>query len=89
MSKPKNNTPDPDIQVLEDIRSIAQRPEGQRLLFYFLSLGNIYSTTFTGNSETFFLEGKRAIALHILDLINNADPHLYIKLQQLNGETHD
>jgi len=85
MRKPK--VVDIDQQLLDDIRNVALSGAGRRLLFYVLSMGNIYSTSFTGNSETFFKEGRRAVALELLDLINDADPNLYIKLQQEQGGT--
>lgn len=89
MAKHKNKENDIDQQLLDDVKTVASTPSGRRLLFYILSLGNIYSSTFTGNSETFFLEGKRAVCLALLELINDADPTIYIKLLQNNGGTDD
>jgi len=83
--KPKES--DTDQQLFDDIRNVAMSGAGRRLLYYVLSMGNIYSTSFTGNSETFYKEGRRAMALELLDLINDADPNLYIKLQQEQGGT--
>lgn len=48
-------------------------PDGARVLHALLDECNIFGTSFTGNSNTFFLEGKRAVGLWImqqLDLMN-------------------
>ena len=81
----KKKAVDIDQQLLDDIRNVAVSGAGRRVLFHVLGMGNIYGSCFTGNSETFFNEGRRAVALELLDLINDADPNLYIKLQQEKG----
>jgi hypothetical protein len=86
-SKQKNESADSSLQLLDDLRCVAGTPAGKRLLFAVLSMGNIYSSTFTGNSETFFLEGRRAVALELLSLMNEADPTMYVKILQENGGT--
>jgi hypothetical protein len=45
-----------------------------------LGLCNLYTSTFTGNSQTFYLEGKRDVGLDILKLLEDADPTIYPKL---------
>ena len=37
---------------------------------------NLWFTSFTGNSQTYFLEGKRELGLQILKEITKADPNI-------------
>ena len=67
--------------ILSSTREILKSKQGQRVLWHILGLTGIYSTTFTGNSRTFFLEGKRAIGLDILQLLEDADKEAYARLQ--------
>lgn len=42
---------------------------GRKVLEDIVGKTRIFSTTFTGNSNTFFLEGGRAIGLQILEML--------------------
>lgn len=53
-------------QLGNDYRAVMNTPEGQRLLRHIVGHCGIYNQSFTGNSETFFREGKRNIGLKIL-----------------------
>ena len=66
--------------LLANVRDLLRTRSGQDVLWHILSLCGIYSTAFTGNSQTFFNEGKRAIGLEVLDLINQADPEAYANM---------
>ena len=44
-------------------------PNGRLVLNDILARCRVFSTTFTGNSQTFFLEGGRAIGLQILEML--------------------
>lgn len=61
-------------QELEDIRNILDTPEGRRFFKRFFIEGKMFSTTFTGNSKTFFLEGQRNFALKFFSDICEAAP---------------
>lgn len=50
-------------QEIEDIRDILSRPSGVRFFKRLMLKGQMFRTTFTGNSHTFFLEGHRNFAL--------------------------
>lgn len=71
---------DERIQYLEDLKKILDTKEGIRFFRKFLADGYIFRTTFTGNSQTFFLEGQRNLALKYFNDICDADP---TKLQTL------
>ena len=78
-SKVKEASPDYSI-LLSDLRDVMKTSQGKNVLWHVLSLCNIYSDVFTGNSQTFHLEGKRAIGLQILKLMEDADPSMYPRL---------
>ena len=63
-----------EIQIRSDIKDIVATPAGVRFFKYIVERGSIFSTTFTGNSNGHFLEGKRAFALDILDILFEVAP---------------
>lgn len=67
-------------QELEDIRIIAHTPSGLRFLKRLMNEGKVFTTTFTGNSQTFFFEGHRNLALKFLHDIVEASPESLTRL---------
>lgn len=61
-------------------REVLRTKAGQKIVWEILAMCGIYSDTFTGNSQTFYLEGKRAIGLQILQAMEDADPTAYARL---------
>lgn len=61
-------------QELEDIRTILDQPAGIRFMRNFFDRGRMFQSSFTGNSQTFFLEGHRNFALIMFDLVSEAAP---------------
>ena len=55
-------------------------PHGRIVLDDLCKKAMLWVTTFTGNSHTYFNEGKRDLALYILKRTNTADPNIIIKL---------
>lgn len=66
---------------LNDIRKVLSSAEGRRLYWKILSHAGLYKSSFTGNSNTFFLEGKRSEGLFWLDELMQAEPTLYAQMQ--------
>lgn len=64
------------------LRQILSSEAGKAVIWKILSDCRIFQTSFTGSSETFFLEGKRSIGLSILADIMRVDPESFIKMQQ-------
>jgi hypothetical protein len=54
-----------------DLELTFNTPHGRRVAYYLLSRLGLFRTSMTGNSLTFFNEGKRDAALLIMDLIGN------------------
>lgn len=61
-------------QELEDIKLLMSSGAGQRFMKRLMEDGKIFSTSFTGNSQTFFLEGHRNLALKYFKDICEACP---------------
>ena len=51
---------------LRDLSCVMQNARGRRLVWRFLESAMVFRTTFTGNSTTFFNEGRRALGLELL-----------------------
>lgn len=66
--------------LCSNVRTIAGTEHGKDVIWAFLSMCNIYGESFTGNSQTFFLEGKRSVGLEMLQLLEDADKSLYPRL---------
>jgi len=66
--------------LLENVREVLKTGAGKELIWNILAMCNLYGDNFTGNSQTFYLEGKRAVGLHILQLLEDADKTAYARL---------
>ncbi len=67
---------------LADIKRILDTDFGRRFVWRLLGLAGVFQTSFTGNSTTFFNEGKRDIGLKILADVSEAKPEAYIQMAQ-------
>lgn len=73
-------------QELEDIKAIIETPAGLRMFKKMMDAGRIFSTSFTGNSQTFFLEGHRNFAMkYFIDIIE-VTPHKVVDLMKKTKE---
>lgn len=61
-------------QELEDIKVLLKNPAAIRFFRRLFDEGKIFETTFTGTSKTYFLEGRRDLALKFFHDILEADP---------------
>lgn len=67
-------------QELEDIKTILNSAAGIRFFRRMLEDGRIFTTTFTGNSQTFFLEGHRNFVLKYLNDVVEVCPQRIVQL---------
>ena len=65
----------------EELRQLLGRYDFRRFLWNTLSACGVYKISFTGNSQTFFNEGKRDIGLRLIEEIFDADPSAYTKMR--------
>lgn len=61
-------------QLLSDVRELVKSPAGSRFFQWFFRRGMLFSTTFTGNSQGYFLEGGRNLALQVFNVLVQAAP---------------
>ena len=77
---------DRNINEISDLKVVLGIPEGRRVLWKYLSECGVYKTSFTGNSETFFNEGRRTIGLKIIADIYKSDVDAYALMMKENKE---
>ncbi len=63
-----------------DLRFLLSSDQGRRFIWRILELCGIYKSSFTGSSETFFLEGQRNIGLKLISEVLRVDPESYLKM---------
>jgi len=73
----------------EEMRQLLEKKWGRNILWRLLEQTGVYKPSFTGNSETFFKEGRRSVGLAILDMIFDADIKAYGLMQEENRKTND
>lgn len=64
----------------DDFEWLMQSPRGRRLMWAWLSECGVYTTSFTGNSTTFFNEGRREIGLKRMADIHRVCPNEYVRM---------
>lgn len=67
-------------QELEDVKWLLRHQSGVRFLKRLFAEGRIFTSTFTGNSQGFFLEGQRNLALVFLGDVVEAAPEKLVEL---------
>jgi len=67
-------------QEIEDLRAVVSTPSGRRFIKRLLERTAIYRSTFTGNSNGYFVEGERNIGLFIVAELSAVGRDTYPKL---------
>lgn len=57
---------------LDDIAWLMSEERGRRIMFRLLEMCSVYRSSFTGNSQTFFNEGRRAVGTTLITDITEA-----------------
>lgn len=65
-----------------DFLSIMKTPEGRRFLARLMDRTHMFASSFTGNSQTFMLEGERNIGLWLWDQIQADALDLFVTMQK-------
>lgn len=73
---------------IEDFKSLMKLKEGRRFIWRILAETGVYHSSFTGNSETFFKEGKRSIGLILMGELHTICPELYAVMVE-EHQQHD
>lgn len=67
---------------IADTRFILSTQQGRRFIWKYLTHAGIFTTSFTGNSTTFFNEGKRDVGLKLLADVMEASPESYVSMMR-------
>lgn len=67
---------------LGDIRKVLSSMEGRRFIWRLMSSCGVFHGSFTGNSTTFFNEGRRDIGLLVLRDLMEAKPDAFAHMQR-------
>lgn len=67
----------------DDFRWLMEDKRGRRIMWRLLEKTRVYQSSFTGNSQTFFLEGTRNVGLMLISEIQKHCPkHFVLMLQE-------
>lgn len=72
------------LKEIEDFKWLMSHKQGRRIVWRILEKAGVYRQTFTGNSETFFLEGKRSIGLFVLAEVHEVSADAYVQMLKEN-----
>lgn len=71
-----------------DFKQVVSTKEGRRFIWRLLEEAGVYRSSFTGTSQTFFLEGQRNMGLLLIREIHEICPDVYT-LMLKEQESHD
>lgn len=65
---------------VDDIKWLMGHEQGRRIAWRLLDKAGVYRTSFTGNSATFFNEGRRDIGLFLLGEVQSHCPDRFMMM---------
>lgn len=70
-------------QEIEDVQAVMATPAGRRFLHRLLDRGRVFRPCFSGNSATFWNEGRRELALEFFsDIVTHAGADYLLMMQE-------
>lgn len=72
---------DKRLQEISDLAVVLSTREGRRFLWRMLGVARLHDRSYTGNSDTFFNEGVRSVALWLQDEIASTQPEAFLQMQ--------
>lgn len=75
-------------QYESDFNWLMNAPQGRRLMRGLLRDTGIYEKSYTGNSETFYKEGRRSVGLDLLADVNTLCPTNFITMLEEQQDDH-
>lgn len=70
-----------EMRAAEDLKFIMSDKRGRRFMRRLIEQTGFYDTSFTGNSETFFREGKRDVGLTLRRQIMKHCPDRFVEME--------
>lgn len=75
---------------LDDMKWLLSHVEGRRIAWRLLEECGVFKLSFTGNSTTFFNEGKRSIGNKFYSEMVHADADAFVKMiKEFQGDLND
>ena len=68
------------------IQNLLNNPDGKLFLFRLIERTGVFASSFTGNSATFYNEGRRSVGLEVYRLLMTADPLALQKLVEFRRD---
>lgn len=68
----------------EDFKWVVSTEQGRRFLWDLLAFTGVYRSSFTGNSHTFFNEGRRDVGLRLIGQLHEYAPEAYLRMLKEN-----
>lgn len=78
----KVNAKSAERERTEGLGNLLSTRQGRAWYWHLLSQCGVYVTSFTGNSTTFFNEGKRQIGLQLVGELTREFPDLYVTMMK-------
>jgi len=75
--------------LVSNTRELLKTRAGRDFIWHALSITDLYGDIFTGNSTTFYNEGKRSIGLQILELLEDVSSTAYAELLLLKQKQRE
>lgn len=67
-----------DLRRKADVRAVMDTPAGRRFVWAQIEVPGTFGPSFTGNSGTFFNEGKRDVGIKLMVEVQADCPELYV-----------
>lgn len=72
---------------LRDLRILLDQPAFRRFVWRYLKVCSVFKTTFTGDTQTFFNEGRRDIGCRLLADVTDARAEAYVEMMNEAKDT--
>lgn len=69
-------------ELMDRARRALGNEDTRYLMRWVLEQTGMFKPAFTGNSTTFFNEGRREVGLEIVGLLNEIDPYEFVRLMK-------
>lgn len=76
---------DVERELRNDISDIVSTDSGRRFVWWLLSITGVYLPSYTGNSDTYFNEGRRAVGLEVMHRLASVAPQEFVSMIQSGG----
>ncbi|PUB87069.1 MAG: hypothetical protein DBP02_02155 [gamma proteobacterium symbiont of Ctena orbiculata] len=73
----------------ESLKYIMVDERGRTFIWWLLTQCHVYNTSFTGNSQTFFLEGERNVGLQVIERLHAKHLDDYLRMMKEHATNED